>query len=79
MGEEDRERCQEALLVAEGSDWFGWYGDDFDTPLRSEFDRLYRDHLRYVYHCLRRPVPPELELPIVAARIRRWRSRRPRG
>ena len=28
------------LYAAEGSDWFWWYGDDFDTAYKEEFDRL---------------------------------------
>ena len=36
----------EELYAAEGSDWFWWYGDDFDTDYKQEFDRLFRTHLR---------------------------------
>jgi len=37
------------LYAAEGSDWFWWYGDDFDTAYKEEFDRLFRVHLRNVW------------------------------
>ncbi|HET6675111.1 MAG TPA: glycoside hydrolase family 57 protein, partial [Nitrospiraceae bacterium] len=37
------------LYAAEGSDWFWWYGDDFDTDYKQEFDRLFRTHLRNVW------------------------------
>jgi len=37
------------LYAAEGSDWFWWYGDDFDTAYKEEFDRLFRMHLRNVW------------------------------
>ena len=37
------------LYAAEGSDWFWWYGDDFDTAYKEEFDRLFRIHLRNVW------------------------------
>jgi alpha-amylase/alpha-mannosidase (GH57 family) len=37
------------LYAAEGSDWFWWYGDDFDTAYKEEFDRLFRTHLRNVW------------------------------
>ncbi|MBH0193185.1 MAG: glycoside hydrolase, partial [Nitrospira sp.] len=30
------------LYAAEGSDWFWWYGDDFETDFKPEFDRLFR-------------------------------------
>ncbi|MGE5710489.1 MAG: glycoside hydrolase family 57 protein [Nitrospira sp.] len=47
------------LYAAEGSDWFWWYGDDFDTAYKEEFDRLFRTHLRNVW-ALAGTTPPEL-------------------
>ncbi len=39
-----------ALLAAEGSDWFWWYGDDQNAPGGDQlWDELYRAHLRQVY------------------------------
>ncbi len=55
---EQRAGAWEALYAAEGSDWFWWYGDDFHTEYKAEFDRLFRTHLRNVF--LRAgTVPPE--------------------
>ncbi len=46
----DRARAAwDELYAAEGSDWFWWYGDDFDTDYKQEFDRLFRTHLRNVW------------------------------
>ena len=47
------------LYAAEGSDWFWWYGDDFDTDYKVEFDRLFRTHLRNVW-TIAGLTPPEL-------------------
>jgi alpha-amylase/alpha-mannosidase (GH57 family) len=47
------------LYAAEGSDWFWWYGDDFDTAYKEEFDRLFRTHLRNVW-TLTGATPPDL-------------------
>jgi alpha-amylase/alpha-mannosidase (GH57 family) len=47
------------LYAAEGSDWFWWYGDDFDTAYKEEFDRLFRTHLRNVW-TLAGLAPPDL-------------------
>ncbi len=47
------------LYAAEGSDWFWWYGDDFDTDYKEEFDRLFRTHLRNVW-TIAGLTPPEL-------------------
>src|SRR6185436_1415068 len=54
------ERAREEVLIAEGSDWFWWYGDDHSSAHDAEFDDLFRRHLRNVYRLLNRPVPDEL-------------------
>ncbi len=53
------------LYAAEGSDWFWWYGDDFETDFKTEFDRLFRTHLRNVWHHMGLAPPDELSHPIV--------------
>lgn len=52
------------LYAAEGSDWFWWYGDDFDTPFKGEFDRLFRTHLRNVWTLAGLTPPDSLNEPI---------------
>jgi alpha-amylase/alpha-mannosidase (GH57 family) len=56
----DREQAFKELLIAEGSDWFWWYGDDHSSEHDLEFDELFRRHIRNVYHMLGQPVPEEL-------------------
>ncbi len=46
-----------ALLQAEGSDWFWWYGDDNSSSQKHLFDSLFRSHLVEMYIHLRLPVP----------------------
>ncbi len=53
-------RAREELLIAEGSDWFWWYGDDHSSEHDREFDDLFRRHLRNAYRALERPVPEDL-------------------
>jgi len=53
-------RAREEVLVAEGSDWFWWYGDDHSSAHDLEFDDLFRRHLRNVYRALDKPVPEDL-------------------
>ncbi|MBI2187434.1 MAG: hypothetical protein HYU37_10020 [Acidobacteria bacterium] len=53
-------RAREEMLIAEGSDWFWWYGDDHSSEHDLAFDDLFRRHLRNVYRALERPVPEEL-------------------
>ena len=54
------------LYAAEGSDWFWWYGDDFDTDFKPEFDRLFRTHLRNVWTHMGLPPPDQLNQAICA-------------
>jgi alpha-amylase/alpha-mannosidase (GH57 family) len=56
----DQARAREEVLIAEGSDWFWWYGDDHSSDHDLEFDDLFRRHLRNVYRLLQKPVPEEL-------------------
>jgi alpha-amylase/alpha-mannosidase (GH57 family) len=53
-------RAREEVLIAEGSDWFWWYGDDHSSEHDLEFDDLFRRHLRNVYRLLQKPIPDEL-------------------
>jgi alpha-amylase/alpha-mannosidase (GH57 family) len=52
--------AREEILVAEGSDWFWWYGDDHSSAHDLEFDQLFRRHLQNAYRLLQKPVPEEL-------------------
>ncbi|MCI0411490.1 glycoside hydrolase family 57 protein [bacterium] len=62
------EKAYEEILIAEGSDWFWWFGEDHSSENDAEFDRLFRQHISNVYHFLGKPVPEALLLPIKAPR-----------
>ncbi|HVG70969.1 MAG TPA: hypothetical protein VM819_08660 [Vicinamibacterales bacterium] len=53
-------RAREEMLIAEGSDWFWWYGDDHSSEHDLEFDELFRRHVRNVYRALEKPIPEDL-------------------
>ncbi len=53
-------QAKEEVLIAEGSDWFWWYGDDHSSEHDLEFDDLFRCHLRNVYRLLGKPIPDDL-------------------
>ena len=55
------------IHVAEGSDWFWWYGDEHTSGYDFEFDSLFRNHLIRVYELLRLEVPARLYAPILGA------------
>ena len=59
---EARARALEELLIAEGSDWFWWYGDDHSSDHDREFDDLFRRHVRNVYRALGQSAPDDLYL-----------------
>jgi alpha-amylase/alpha-mannosidase (GH57 family) len=52
--------AREEILVAEGSDWFWWYGDDHSSAHDLEFDDLFRRHVRNAYRLMQKPAPDEL-------------------
>ena len=52
--------AREEILIAQGSDWFWWYGDDHSCDQDLEFDDLFRTHLRNAYRLLQQPIPDEL-------------------
>jgi len=42
---QDNAELPPSLLLAEGSDWFWWLGDDNPTELAPLYDRIFRQHL----------------------------------
>ncbi|HEY7884489.1 MAG TPA: glycoside hydrolase, partial [Cellvibrionaceae bacterium] len=52
------------LAMAEGSDWFWWFGDYNPSDSVRDFDYLFRKHLQNLYQLLSLPVPESLLLPI---------------
>ena len=60
-------QAREEVLIAEGSDWFWWYGDDHSSEHDLEFDDLFRRHLRNVYRLLGKAPPDELFISNVSA------------
>ncbi|MFO0909882.1 MAG: glycoside hydrolase family 57 protein [Isosphaeraceae bacterium] len=68
---ESLERAWDEMYIAEGSDWFWWYGDDHSSALDALFDHLFRKHLRNVYTLLGDDPPGNLYTPISQAAPRR--------
>jgi len=55
------EEVEHAILQAEGSDWFWWYGDHNNSAHDEIFDQLFCHALIKVYQLLDEPVPEYLE------------------
>lgn len=64
------------IMIAEGSDWFWWYGDDHQTENAAEFDALFRTHLKNVYILLDETPPAVLDEPIKKTQAK-FRQRNP--
>ncbi|OIP39010.1 hypothetical protein AUJ95_06110 [Candidatus Desantisbacteria bacterium CG2_30_40_21] len=54
----------EYIYIAEGSDWFWWYGDKHYSPNADIFDSLFRGYLEGVYKILGLKVPEGIKKPI---------------
>lgn len=62
---QNREKIEKEFMVALGSDWFWWYGDDHYTAQKSLFDRLFRKHLANIYSLMDIKIPNEIITPII--------------
>ena len=51
-------------LIAEGSDWFWWFGRSHDSGMDQIWDNLFRLHLRNIYMSLKQQPPAELYRPV---------------
>ena len=59
-------RALDAMYLAEGSDWFWWFGHDHDSGDNEYFDEAFRALLGEVYAALALPAPDFLKVPIIA-------------
>src|SRR5262249_1177613 len=60
----------EEIYIAEGSDWYWWFGDDRPSAQDMLFDYLFRKHLQNVYLALGDEPPADLGRPIKRSRQR---------
>jgi alpha-amylase/alpha-mannosidase (GH57 family) len=58
------EQAWNEIYIAQGSDWFWWYGEPNDSGQDDLFDKLFRSHLQSVYDLLEKPVPNYLLIPL---------------
>ena len=57
-------RTMEEIYIAEGSDWFWWYGDEHQAPNKDDFDIMFRNHIKNIYELINLPVPDDVLKPI---------------
>ncbi len=57
-------KALDEALIAEGSDWFWWYGPEHQAENKDEFDMLFRYHIANIYKIIRSDVPADVHIPI---------------
>ncbi len=62
------EAAFDAMMIAEGSDWFWWYGADQDSGNDGDFDQQFRATLKQVYLLLGEEPPDFLDVPVIPQR-----------
>ena len=65
VGDDALEQAYQAMLAAEGSDWFWWFGADRDSGNDAAFDTQFRETLGQVYDALSLERPAYLSVPII--------------
>jgi alpha-amylase/alpha-mannosidase (GH57 family) len=61
------EKAWEEIYIAEGSDWFWWFGEGNSSSHDDLFDWQFRLHLQNVYRLIDAPVPEYLDYPLYNA------------
>src|SRR5574344_1836069 len=64
--DENLDSAHNELMIAEGSDWFWWYGEPNNSGQDYIFDYLFREHLKNVYKNFRVQPPKYLDLPLIS-------------
>ncbi|PIQ24359.1 glycoside hydrolase [bacterium (Candidatus Blackallbacteria) CG17_big_fil_post_rev_8_21_14_2_50_48_46] len=61
---ETRAKAWECIYIAEGSDWFWWFGEGHNSAHDHLFDAAFRRYLEEVYLLLEQEVPEWLQIPV---------------
>ncbi|MCL2039625.1 MAG: glycoside hydrolase family 57 protein [Bacteroidetes bacterium] len=64
---EELENVMNEIYIAEGSDWFWWYGPEHNAPNKPDFDIIFRWRIAEIYKMLGAEPPADLFIPISAA------------
>lgn len=61
---EQRQAAWQEIYIAEGSDWFWWFGEGHSSAHDHLFDEAFRVHLMNVYRLLDADIPAALHIPL---------------
>ncbi len=65
LSEARRQEAFEMMYIAEGSDWFWWYGADQNSGVDESFDEQFRNYLRQVYELISVRPPDFVYVPVI--------------
>jgi alpha-amylase/alpha-mannosidase (GH57 family) len=66
ISQEDAEKAFKAIMIAEGSDWFWWFGPEHPAVNKPVFDRIFRFYIFEIYKNLGLNPPDDVHQPISA-------------
>ena len=61
----DKVKALNELMIAQGSDWFWWYGEPNNSGQDFVFDYMFREHLKNVYVALNLEIPKFLQESLI--------------
>jgi alpha-amylase/alpha-mannosidase (GH57 family) len=64
LSEDQKKEIRGYISIAQGSDWFWWFGKENYTPDLHIFDNLFRKNLQKVYELLGKDIPAAFSTPI---------------
>jgi len=65
LDDETATEVMNLVHIAEGSDWFWWYGTDQNSGNDADFDRQFRQYLEQIYLTMGMDVPSYVYVPII--------------
>ena len=66
LSKEQIKSAKSEIYIAEGSDWFWWFGEPNNSGQDHIFDFMFREHLKNVYMILEKPIPTYLDAPLMS-------------
>lgn len=67
LDEATKDHAWDELYIAQGSDWFWWYGEPNHSGQDELFDEQFRMHLANIYRLLKQPIPEYLFTPLTTS------------
>ncbi|MFP3852839.1 MAG: glucodextranase DOMON-like domain-containing protein [Anaerolineales bacterium] len=78
LDDETLDQVLETMYIAEGSDWFWWYGADQNSGVDENFDRQFRSYLEQAYILMEEEVPSFVHVPVIP-QAQQQPDREPKG